>query len=131
MKTAIVGSGLPYRGGLDGLRAVAVVAVLAYHLGAGWLPGGFLGVDVFFALSGFLITTLLLTSAGQDGRIELARFWARRVRRLLPAALLMVAVVAVVGAATLPTSRLGALRADGVWTLLQGANWRFIGALSL
>ena len=100
--------------------------MLAYHLGAGWLPGGFLGVDVFFALSGFLITTLLLTSAGQEGRIELARFWAGRIRRLLPAALLMVAVVAVVGAATLPRSRLGALRADGVWTLLQGANWRFV-----
>ncbi|MFB9322949.1 acyltransferase family protein [Cryptosporangium minutisporangium] len=117
-----------YRPGLDGIRALAVTAVLAYHLGAGWLPGGFLGVDVFFVLSGFLITTLLVTRAGPGGRVDLEDFLARRARRLLPAALLMVAVVAVVAAFTLPTHRLGAFRLDALWTVLQGANWRFVAS---
>lgn len=115
-----------YRPGLDGIRAVAVVAVLVYHLGATWLPGGFLGVDVFFALSGFLITTLLITRAGPDGRVDLRDFLVRRARRLLPAAFVMVAVVAAVAAFTMPTDRLGPLRLDGVWTVLQAANWRFV-----
>ncbi|SDQ51338.1 acyltransferase family protein [Leucobacter chromiiresistens] len=72
-------------GGLDGLRAIAVGLVLGYHLFPGWLPGGFLGVDVFFAISGFLITTLLLREHRSTGRIALRHFWKRRARRLLPA----------------------------------------------
>src|SRR5438874_7197801 len=82
-----------YIPGLDGLRAIAVLAVLAYHLGLGWAPGGLLGVGVFFTLSGYLITDLLL---GQwvTGRIVLAEFWIRRARRLLPALFVMLAVVA-------------------------------------
>lgn len=124
---AVVGA-IPYRPGLDGLRAAAVGAVLVYHLSARWLPGGFLGVDVFFALSGFLITALLVTGATRDGRIDLVTFWIRRVRRLLPAALLMVAAVAVVAAFTLPRYRLGSLRADGFAAVSQLANWRFIAS---
>ncbi|MFG1923444.1 acyltransferase family protein [Cryptosporangium sp. NPDC048952] len=115
-----------YRPGLDGVRAVAVVAVVVYHLGAAWLPGGFLGVDVFFALSGFLITTLLVTRAGEGARVDLIDFLGRRARRLLPAALVMVVVVAVVGAFTATPDRLGPLRLDGIWTVLQAANWRFV-----
>jgi peptidoglycan/LPS O-acetylase OafA/YrhL len=78
--------------GLDGLRAIAVLAVIAYHLGLGWAPGGLLGVGVFFTLSGYLITDLLL---GQwaTGRLRLANFWLRRARRLLPALFVMLAVV--------------------------------------
>ncbi|MEJ6488474.1 acyltransferase family protein [Leucobacter sp. USCH14] len=72
-------------GGLDGLRAIAVGLVLCYHLFPGSLPGGFLGVDVFFAISGFLITTLLLREHRSTGRIALWSFWKRRARRLLPA----------------------------------------------
>lgn len=79
--------------GLDGLRALAVVAVLVFHLRAATLPGGFLGVDVFFVVSGFLITTLLLREIAATGRLDLAAFWTRRARRLLPA----LAVVVVVG----------------------------------
>lgn len=71
--------------GLDGLRAVAVLAVMAFHLAPAWVPGGFLGVDVFFVVSGFLITTLLLREVASTGRIRLPRFWVRRARRLLPA----------------------------------------------
>ncbi|WP_416443042.1 acyltransferase family protein [Leucobacter sp. HNU] len=72
-------------GGLDGLRAVAVALVVVYHLFPGALPGGFIGVDVFFAISGFLITSLLLREADRSGTIRLGRFWRRRARRLLPA----------------------------------------------
>src|SRR5690606_15289742 len=71
--------------GLDGLRAIAVVAVLVFHLRADTLPGGYLGVDVFFVVSGFLITTLLLREIAATGRIHLRAFWLRRARRLLPA----------------------------------------------
>ncbi|MEO8828903.1 acyltransferase family protein [Lapillicoccus sp.] len=71
--------------GLDGLRALAIAAVVLYHLDPAWLPGGFLGVDVFFVVSGFLITTLLQREAVEHGRIQLQRFWVRRVRRLVPA----------------------------------------------
>jgi peptidoglycan/LPS O-acetylase OafA/YrhL len=76
--------------GLDGLRALAITAVLVFHLDATWLPGGFLGVDVFFVVSGFLITTLLVRERVRTGRIDLRGFWTRRARRLLPALLLCV-----------------------------------------
>ncbi len=79
--------------GVDGLRALAVGAVVAYHFGAGWLPGGFLGVNVFLVISGYLITSLLLAELRSSGRIDLRRFWLRRARRLLPALFLMIAVV--------------------------------------
>src|SRR6188474_2098432 len=75
-----------HRPALDGVRAVAVLAVLAYHTSIG-LPGGFLGVDVFLVLSGYLITGLLLSEQSATGRIALGSFWARRARRLLPAVL--------------------------------------------
>jgi peptidoglycan/LPS O-acetylase OafA/YrhL len=80
--------------GLDGLRAVAVLSVLAYHAGLPWLPGGFLGVDLFFVISGFLITTLLLHERQRSGRISLGRFYVRRARRLLPVLFTMLVAVA-------------------------------------
>src|SRR5438034_11528422 len=80
--------------GLDGLRALAVLAVIAYHLGLGWAPGGLLGVGVFFTLSGYLITDLLLGQWEGAGRLQLADFWLRRARRLLPALSVMLAAVA-------------------------------------
>jgi peptidoglycan/LPS O-acetylase OafA/YrhL len=78
--------------GLDGLRAVAVTLVVLFHLGAGVLPGGYIGVDVFFPISGFLITALLLRERDVAGAVDIARFWRRRVRRLLPALALVVLV---------------------------------------
>jgi peptidoglycan/LPS O-acetylase OafA/YrhL len=79
-------------GGLDGLRAIAVTLVIIYHLGSGILPGGFIGVDVFFVISGFLITALLLRERERTGSVHLGRFWVRRARRLLPAIALLVIV---------------------------------------
>src|SRR5262245_51149749 len=86
--------GQPYMPGLDGLRALAVLAVVAYHLGWGWAPGGMLGVGVFFTLSGYLITDLLLGQREVAVRLNLPDFWLRRARRLLPALFVMLAVVA-------------------------------------
>jgi peptidoglycan/LPS O-acetylase OafA/YrhL len=86
--------GQRYVPGLDGLRALAVLAVLAYHVGIGWAPGGLLGVGVFFTLSGYLITDLLLGRHEATGSLQMLEFWRRRARRLLPALFVMLAVVA-------------------------------------
>src|SRR5690606_23039035 len=112
--------------GLDGLRALAVAAVLIFHLRPETLPGGFLGVDVFFVVSGFLITTLLLRELA-TGRVDLARFWLRRARRLLPAVAAVVLVC--VPAAWLVSSDL----LVGIGRQVGGAltfttNWLEIGA---
>ena len=80
------------RADIDGLRAVAVLAIIAYHAGAVWMPGGFAGVDVFFVISGFAITRLLLAEHAAEGRISPLRFWARRARRILPALFVVLAV---------------------------------------
>src|SRR5690554_720847 len=81
-------------GGLDGLRAIAVTVVIVYHLFPSTLQGGFIGVDVFFVLSGFLITSLLLRDHDSSHGIRLGDFWARRARRLLPAIAVLVLVTA-------------------------------------
>src|ERR1700733_13791725 len=88
-----VRGGQRYLPGLDGLRALAVLAVVAYHLGLGWAPGGMLGVGGFFTLSGYLITDLLRAEYHRTGRLALADFWRQRARRLLPAVLVMLTVV--------------------------------------
>ena len=103
--------------GLDGLRALAVTAVVAYHAGATWLPGGFLGVDVFFVLSGFLITTLILHEVAGTGRLDVRTFYRRRVRRLVPALWVMLAVVSLVG--IIMRDQLASLR----WHVLAGATY--------
>ena len=82
--------------GLDGVRAVSVLAIIAFHTGLNSVPGGFYGVDSFFVLSGFLITSLLVKEWGGSGTIRLRRFWAGRARRLLPALFLLVAVIGIV-----------------------------------
>ncbi len=111
---------------LDGLRAGAVLAVLAYHLDAPWARGGYLGVDIFFVLSGYLITGLLVDEVEQSGRVDLVAFWSRRLRRLLPA---LVVTIAVLLAWALwwadPVAR-ARFRGDGLASLLYVANWRFI-----
>src|SRR3982750_4226683 len=86
----------PYHPALDGVRALAVAAVLMFHGGVAALGGGFLGVDAFFVLSGFLITSLLLAEHRARGRIDLRAFWGRRARRLLPALLVVLGTVVLV-----------------------------------
>ncbi len=116
---------LAYVPGLDGLRALAVGAVLLYHHDAGLLPGGFLGVELFFVLSGYLITALLCFEQRAAGRIALADFWLRRARRLLPALLALVAVCLLIGAVAL-REQLAQLRGDALAALLYLANWRLV-----
>jgi peptidoglycan/LPS O-acetylase OafA/YrhL len=111
---------------LDGLRGLAVAAVLAFHGGVGWLPGGFLGVDTFFVLSGYLITTLLIREWASTGRIALGAFWARRARRLLPALAVVVVAVCVVGRVVVPPAEAALLRADALAALAYVANWGMI-----
>ena len=117
--------GLPYVAALDGVRAVAVAGVVLYHAGARWLPGGFLGVDLFFVLSGFLITSLLLAEREATGRIDLKRFWGRRARRLLPAAFLVISLSVLVVAVFTPGD-LPATRGDAIASFLYVNNWHQI-----
>ncbi|WP_027928046.1 acyltransferase family protein [Amycolatopsis benzoatilytica] len=114
----------PHVPALDGLRGIAIVGVLLFH--TGHLPGGFLGVDLFFALSGYLITDLLLREARQPGTISLTAFWGRRIRRLFPALATMLAVVAlVVWAAGVPDLVRTTL-SDGPWVQLNLVNWHLL-----
>ncbi len=115
---------LPYQPALDGIRALAVAAVLAYHAGFPWARGGFLGVDAFFVLSGYLITSLLLAEYRSQGRIVFTAFWARRARRLLPALFLMLIGVGVYAVVFAKPDELDRLRADALTTIAYVANWR-------
>jgi len=121
-----VGRGVGYLPGIDGLRALAVVAVLAYHLDAGWAAGGYLGVEVFFVVSGFLITSLLLAEHRGTGTVRLLAFWARRARRLLPAVVALVALVFAYAALVLPAGELHRFRGDGIASLLYVQNWHAV-----
>jgi len=122
----VEGGVLRYQPAIDGIRALSVLAVIAYHDDYGMARGGFLGVDAFFVLSGFLITTLLVLEYRRNATISLSHFWSRRARRLLPALFLVLLFVAVyVHQDVAPWDRLS-VRNDGLASLLYVANWRFI-----
>lgn len=114
-----------YLPGLDGIRALAVLGVLLYHGDLTWMRGGFLGVDVFFVLSGFLITTLITEEFARTGRIDFKRFYLARARRLLPALLLMLVVVGML-AAFIYRESAASFRADAIASLFYVTNWWFI-----
>ena len=120
-----VRSGQRYMPGLDGLRALAVLAVIAYHEQLGWAPGGLLGVGVFFTLSGYLITDLLLGQWARSGGLNLGDFWLRRARRLLPALFVMLAVVTAWITVVSP-SRLASLRGAVAAAATYSSNWFYI-----
>jgi peptidoglycan/LPS O-acetylase OafA/YrhL len=111
-----------YLPGLDGLRAAAVLAVIAYHAGAPWARGGYLGVEVFFVVSGFLITRLLVNEAAANGRVSLAGFWTRRARRLLPALFTMLAAVSAYLLAA-HSGEVATFRGDLSAALAYVSNW--------
>ena len=120
-----VRAGQRYMPGLDGLRALAVLAVIAFHEQLGWAPGGLLGVGVFFTLSGYLITDLLLGQWAAAGRLKLADFWARRARRLLPALFVMLAVVTA-WVTLADRARLAGLRGAVAAAATYSSNWYLI-----
>src|SRR2546426_10917897 len=118
-------SGKKYRPGLDGLRALAIAGVLLYHAGLRWMPGGLLGVDLFFVISGFLITSLLIAELQRSGRIALADFYGRRARRLLPALAAVLALTVGVMALFRPGD-LVRFKGDLLASVGYVANWWFI-----
>jgi len=113
---------LRYLPGLDGLRAVAVIAVILYHANKSWLSGGFLGVEVFFVISGYLITMLLINESQENGKINFRAFWMRRARRLLPALWTLLMGVTTY-CALFERDTLGNLRGDVVAAFVYGFNW--------
>ncbi|MEL4356862.1 MULTISPECIES: acyltransferase family protein [unclassified Luteococcus] len=113
---------------LDGLRTVAVFLVVLFHVAVPGLSAGFIGVDIFFVLSGYLITTGLVREIQEHGRIDLVRFWTRRLRRLMPAAMLVLLTVAVWAWFWAPTYRQPVLGADIFTTVVYLANWHFMRA---
>ncbi|MEV7006389.1 acyltransferase family protein [Streptosporangium sp. NPDC051022] len=117
---------LGFRPDIEGLRAVAVLAVLAFHATVPGLAGGFIGVDVFFVISGFLITGLLLRDVSVTGRFSLAEFYARRARRILPAAGVVLLATTAGAWLLLPPLRGGDIAGDVVTAALYIANWRFV-----
>ena len=121
-----VGERLNYLPGLDGIRALAVIGVVLFHAGIHWLPAGFLGVDTFFVLSGFLITTLLLREIDHSQTVRLRSFWARRARRLLPALLLVVIFCALFVWLIAEKGSYPSFQSDGFSSLFYVANWHFI-----
>ncbi len=120
------GPSLRYNPALDGIRAFAVLAVIAVHQAFTWLPGGFYGVDSFFVLSGFLITSLLVVEWRGTGTVALGRFWARRARRLLPALYVLVVGIGVVAAVWPAVLAAPHLLENGIATLFYSANWYFV-----
>ena len=113
---------VPYLPGLDGMRALAVVAVMLYHANHTWLSGGFLGVEVFFVISGYLITLLLIGEHERNGRVNLGKFWMRRIRRLLPAVFTMMSGVAVY-MALFKREPQGRTRGDFLGGIFYVSNW--------
>jgi peptidoglycan/LPS O-acetylase OafA/YrhL len=114
-----------FRPDVQGLRAIAVVAVVAYHAGFPGIHGGFVGVDVFFVISGFLITGLLVTDIERTGRVSFRDFYARRARRILPAAILALLVTLLVSYVVLPPLQVPGAARDAVAAALFVANFRF------
>lgn len=114
-----------YRGDIEGLRAVAILLVVLYHAGVPFISGGFVGVDVFFVISGFLITTQLVGEFDRTGQVRLVRFYARRAKRLLPAAALVLLATALLTLRYLPETRWKDIGHDIVGSALYVGNWRF------
>ncbi|MDF1602641.1 acyltransferase family protein [Nocardioides sp. YIM 152315] len=119
-------TGWGHHASLDGVRTIAVYLVLVFHCGVGAVSGGFVGVDLFFVLSGFLVSSILLEEIGRTGTIRVGRFYARRVRRLLPAAVVVVAATSAASVLVLSVVRRLPLVGDAQSALLYFSNWRFL-----
>jgi peptidoglycan/LPS O-acetylase OafA/YrhL len=119
-----------YRPEIDGLRALAVIPVVLFHLGFDWIRGGYLGVDVFFVISGFLITSIVLHDL-RSGRFTFREFWARRIRRIFPPLVVMIGCTLLAAWALTPTFDHAAVGKQAAAALLSVANvyfWRTTGA---
>lgn len=119
------GFGTEYRRDLQGIRAIAVLLVLLYHAGLPWVPGGFVGVDIFFVLSGFLITGIVAREVSETGGLSLARFYGRRVLRIIPAATVVLVVVAMATVLWLPITRWQSTALETIGSAFYVSNWQF------
>jgi peptidoglycan/LPS O-acetylase OafA/YrhL len=122
--TRLAGRRKPHLPALDGLRGVAILGVLLFH--TGHLSGGFLGVDLFFALSGYLITDLLLREIAATGGVSLPAFWGRRIRRLMPALAVMLTSVTLLVWAVGPPDLVRTTLSDGPWVQVDLVNWHLL-----
>jgi peptidoglycan/LPS O-acetylase OafA/YrhL len=120
------GPKLSYVAGLDGIRAISIIGIMANHSGLGWAAGGFISVNVFFVLSGYLITALLVKEWLKSGTIRLKQFWARRARRLLPALFVLLIGIALYAWLLAPPDTRGSLRTNALATLFYVGNWHQI-----
>jgi peptidoglycan/LPS O-acetylase OafA/YrhL len=118
------GAHLRFRPDIEGMRAIAVTLVVLSHAGISALEGGYVGVDVFFVISGFLITTLLLKELTRTGRVSLATFYARRATRLLPASTVVLLVTVVASWLWIPATRFASIASDAIYATFYGINWR-------
>jgi peptidoglycan/LPS O-acetylase OafA/YrhL len=125
-KTARPADHAAKRADIEGLRGIAVLLVVLYHAGIPFVPGGYIGVDVFFVLSGYLITGLLIDEFEKTGRLDLLGFYARRARRLLPASCVMLLVVALVGTLVLSPLEMKPLAGTTLWTAVYSSNLWFL-----
>ena len=123
------GSAAEFRSDIEGLRGISILLVLLFHAGLPWTPGGFIGVDVFFVISGFLITGKLWRESQAAGGLNITRFYAWRIRRLLPAALVAVGLITLVGLLLAAPLNRSEMAADGAASALSLANMRFIGSV--
>ncbi len=119
-----------YRPELDGLRTIAVYLVLLFHTGLSWVEGGFVGVDLFFVLSGFLVSNVILSEIDRTGSLRVGNFYARRVRRLLPAAVVVILATSLIFVLVAPVVRRLPMVEDAQSSLLYFANWHFLSASS-
>jgi peptidoglycan/LPS O-acetylase OafA/YrhL len=122
--TPAAGAHLRFRPDIEGMRAIAVTLVVLSHAGIGALEGGYVGVDVFFVISGFLITTLLLKELTRTGRVSLGTFYARRATRLLPASTVVLLVTVVASWLWIPATRFASIASDAIYATFYGINWR-------
>jgi peptidoglycan/LPS O-acetylase OafA/YrhL len=123
------GSAAEFRSDIEGLRGISILLVLLFHAGLPWTPGGFIGVDVFFVISGFLITGKLWRESQAAGGLDITRFYAWRIRRLLPAALVAVGLITLIGLLLAAPLNRSEMAADGAASALSLANMRFIGSV--
>jgi len=115
-------SGINYRQDIDGLRAIAVMSVIVFHINPAWLPGGFLGVDIFFVISGFLITLLLLKEMATNHKLRIVDFYARRLKRIIPALYFMLTFALFISTLILTPHDLIMFFKSSIWSAFSAAN---------
>ncbi|NOQ14558.1 MAG: acyltransferase family protein [Methyloprofundus sp.] len=122
-------SNIKYRSDIDGLRAIAVLSVIFFHIDASWIPGGFLGVDIFFVISGYLITLILIKEVAETHKIDIVNFYKRRIKRIIPALLFVLTLTLVTGILWFAPDDLLALSKSMIWSVFSAANIYFFSSI--